>query len=159
MLYYSFILPYFSYCIDVLGEIYTIHTKPLFQLQKKAIRIINKKGSREHTNNLFAESQLLTFSDLVDFKIVLFILNAKMKILPVTIQASFFLVGENNTSRRTFNFKIPFARTTTRHRHVVVYGVKLWNLLDITLKQTTNVEALKKNFKGRILDKYKKEIS
>lgn len=46
ILYCSLILPYLGYCTDVWGNTYPSNSKPLFLLQKRAIRIINGKGIR-----------------------------------------------------------------------------------------------------------------
>lgn len=52
-LYCSMVLPYFSYCSEVWGNNYKTRIDSLITLQKRAIRIINKAGYRDHTNPLF----------------------------------------------------------------------------------------------------------
>ena len=84
-LYCSFILPYISYCVEVWGNTYKTNTKPIFILQKRAIRIVNKTTYREKTNPLFIKLKALTFNDLVDFKTVQIMYKAKNKLLPSSI--------------------------------------------------------------------------
>lgn len=55
-LYCSIILPYFNYCAEIWGNTYKTSLMPLVLLQKRAIRMINKAGFRDHTNPLFIRS-------------------------------------------------------------------------------------------------------
>ncbi len=52
-LYCSFILSYIIYCVEEWGNTYKTNTEPIFNHQKRAIRIVNKTTYREHTNPLF----------------------------------------------------------------------------------------------------------
>ena len=52
-LYYTFVYPYLIYCIPIWGNTTENHLYPLKILQKRAIRIINKKPFLHHTNDLF----------------------------------------------------------------------------------------------------------
>jgi len=97
MLYNSLILPYFGYCTEVWSNTHPSNTKPLFLLQKKALRKINKKGYREHTNSLFVNSGLLKFKDLVDMKILICMWKAKQRVLPMDLQNVFTLVSEEDS--------------------------------------------------------------
>lgn len=152
MLYCAFVLPYLSYCVEVWGKAYPTHTKLLILLQKRAIRIINNKGRKEHTNALFAKSCLLKFPDLVDLK--MFMLKAKLEIPPHSIQSLFVPTSEDGSSRRKFYFKVPFARTTLRQTHISIQGICLWNSVDLSFKQCTNAFQFKKIFKDKILHNY-----
>ena len=51
-LYYSFLYPYFDYCIEVWGSATDSHIQTLIKLQKKAIRIISSLGYLSHTGPL-----------------------------------------------------------------------------------------------------------
>ena len=63
-LYFSFIHSYLSYANVVWGGTYATHLLPLFRLQKKSIRIINKVGYRHSTQNLFLENRILKLEDI-----------------------------------------------------------------------------------------------
>ena len=39
-LYYAFIFPYPIYCVEVWGNVFSIHTQPLIKLQNKIIMMI-----------------------------------------------------------------------------------------------------------------------
>ena len=52
-IYYSYIYPYFIYCIEVWGNASHCHLHPLFLLQKKIIRIMTFSPYLAHTETLF----------------------------------------------------------------------------------------------------------
>ena len=51
-LYYSLVYPYFQYCIIVWGSTYPTNLNRLILLQKRIIRIVNKKPFDAHTDPL-----------------------------------------------------------------------------------------------------------
>ncbi len=121
-LYCSFILPYISYCVEVWGNTYKTNTKPIFILQKRAIRIVNKTTYRETTNPLFIKLKALKFNDLVDFKTAQIMYKAKNKLLPSSIQ-ELFKFQENRYSLRGTN---QFKNQLVRYHCITVKGVTLW---------------------------------
>ena len=58
-------MPCITYCIEVWGNTYQTNTKPIYSLQKKAIRAITLSAYNEPTNPLFSNLQTLKFYDLV----------------------------------------------------------------------------------------------
>ena len=52
-IYYSLIYPYLSYGVIIWGNTYWSNIKPLYIMQKKAIRIINFLTHQEHTSSYF----------------------------------------------------------------------------------------------------------
>ena len=65
------------------GITYKSTIDSIAKLQKKALRIISKVGSREHTNELFCKLKLLKFTDLIDLKVGVIMYKANMKVLPM----------------------------------------------------------------------------
>lgn len=47
LLYSNFIGPYIAYCVEVWGYVYKTITKPIFILQERTIRIINRANYHE----------------------------------------------------------------------------------------------------------------
>ena len=66
----TYSIPYLNYCTQKFGE--TPIRVPLERSahHKKALRIIHNVGYLEHTNELFLQSQILKFMDLIKFKTV-----------------------------------------------------------------------------------------
>ena len=63
-LYCSLFQPYLSYSNDI----WVIHVKCLFTLQKKAIRLICNADRLAHTNVLFKDMSILKLSEFVKYK-------------------------------------------------------------------------------------------
>lgn len=152
ILYSSLIVPYFIYCIEVWGNTYQINIKPLSILQKRAIRIIHKVNYREHTSKLFAKSRILKLEDLVKFQTLIILFKARHKMLPEKIQHLYQL--EKEFSRRRYNFKHQFARTTIKQMCPSVMGVKVWNSLHDNLKSCSNIGQFKYKYKQSIFSQY-----
>ena len=69
MLYYTLLHSYITYGIQALGN---GNTKKLEILQKRALRIINKKRHRSHTDPLFKSQQILKIVDVFKLQASLF---------------------------------------------------------------------------------------
>ena len=63
-LYYSFIYPYLTYCIEVWGNTSLKHIDSIFKLQKRAIRLITFSCWKPHTAELYTKGKALTFPKL-----------------------------------------------------------------------------------------------
>ena len=59
LLYMSLIFSYLNYCNLVWGSAYECHLKPLFTLQKKAVRIITKSAYDERSAPIFNTLKIL----------------------------------------------------------------------------------------------------
>ena len=70
ILYCSLFLPYMTYCIEVWASTYKTCIKPIFILQKKAVRIICKVAYGAHTHELFIDKKIIKLKDLLKLKFV-----------------------------------------------------------------------------------------
>lgn len=106
-----------------------IHTKKyidmVITLQKKAIGIAHKRGSRDHTNILFVRSRTLKVEDLIKFKILQIMYKAMYNQLPSTIQEMFSKRNERYNLRRKMNFKSKSRRTCLKSKTISRKGVDL----------------------------------
>ena len=59
-LYFSFVYPYLTYCVEVWGNTHDTYLNPLIKLQKKCIRIITFYHYLEHTPPLFKQLDILS---------------------------------------------------------------------------------------------------
>ena len=66
-LYCSLVYPYFQYCIIVWGSTYPTNLNRLILLQKRIVRIVNKKPFDAHTDPLFKDLKFLKFVDIYFF--------------------------------------------------------------------------------------------
>ena len=96
-LYNSLILPYLNYAILNWGSSTASQCNKLLLLQKKAVRIINKTGYREHTDPLFAELKVLKFIDLYNLNLGKFMFRYKSGLLPSSFNDLFILCSSVHT--------------------------------------------------------------
>ena len=157
MLYCSLVLPYLNYCCEVWGNTYKSSLTGLTVLQKRAIRIIHKVACRDHTNILFLNSNLLKFTDIIEYKTALIMYKARYNHLPVNIQLMFTDREGGYNLRGELNLKTRYARTTLKAFCISVCGVKLWNSIDVEIKQCSNICKFKRMYKGCLITKYREE--
>ena len=157
ILYCSIVLPYFSYCAEVWANNYNTTLHPRVILQKKAVRIIHRVGYRDHTNPLFIQSKLLKLKDMVEFQTVQVLYKAKNKLLPLNIQKLFTERVGVHSLRGKCNFRVTMVRTKRKSFCISVCGVKLWNSLNVELKECPNIQQFKKRYKECIFTRYREE--
>ena len=131
MLYYSFLQPYFSYCILIWGNAADTHLKKLILLQKRAIRIISRAQYLEHTTNLFSQLKILKLKDLYKQRCALFAYKLYSNQLPAPFTNDFtmtVLSHSHNTRARTQHYiNIPTCRTTLKQKTLKYQLSKLYN--------------------------------
>ena len=72
-LYMSLIQPYLNHCNTIWGATDKTIIEPLFRLQKKAIRLVNRAHYLEHTKPIFVSMKILTVYQLHDLNCLAFI--------------------------------------------------------------------------------------
>ena len=149
-------MPYIVYCLEIWGHAYKTNTMSILTLQKRAIRTICKTAYREHTNQLFINSNVLKFYDLVDYVTLQFMYKVKNKKLPMDIQELFEL-RFGSYSRRPWTFIKPVTRTNTKSHCISCKGVQLWNGMSEPLRSCEPWPALKRQFKQLLINGYKEE--
>ena len=89
MIYNSLILPYITYCIDIWGNTYKSRIRDLILLQKRAVRIIDNAGYRDHTTSIFRKYKLLKLEDIIHLQTCILMYKADKGTLPGNIQQNF----------------------------------------------------------------------
>ena len=128
LLYNSLILPYLNYCACVWGTNYSTRIDKLVKLQKRAIRIIDKKPYHYHTRDLFIKYKLLRFPDLVKKQQILILLGVLKETLPRPMLEMFEYHRPVNT-RIIQHFKVPYARTNYKAFSLSVAAPRAWNMI------------------------------
>ena len=80
--YYALIHSLLIYGIEVWSQTYPSHLKPIFTLQKKAIRIITFSEPHSRSEPIFKSLNIVKFLDLVDLHILKFVYLWENKQLP-----------------------------------------------------------------------------
>ena len=88
-LYYALQYPFLIYGILIWGNTYPSKIKPLFILQKRAIRLITFSKFDEHTSPLFKITGILKLFDLLTHHISLLIFKFHNKLLPTVLISIF----------------------------------------------------------------------
>ena len=150
-LYNSFVYPYFTYCIEVWGNVYSTNLDPLFKMQKWAVRVVTCTKRRDSTAPLFDELKLLKLNDIYVYFVTLMMYKYHHNCLPQVIQNLFV---RNNTihqypTRQPLH--VPLSRTNLTSRNVRVTGVKLYNHFFHILKWDVFYVTFKYNFKKYLL--------
>ena len=154
MLYCLLYLPHISYCNEIWGTAYKSNIDCINKSQKRVIRIICKASKFCHTTPLFSKLKLLKFNDLVNCNIASLMFRVSKKDVPLNIQKYFSLNHGNYGLRHSDKFQVKFVRTTRKSQCLSAYGVKLYNDLDQSLKQTKALGRFKKLLKRRLISKY-----
>ena len=90
-LYYALIYPFLIYGIIIWGNTYESTLKPIFILQKKALRIITF-SQYDSPSPLFKSLQVIKFYDLVTFHIATFMYKFHNQLLPTAFHSFFIKV-------------------------------------------------------------------
>ena len=72
-LYYSLIYPYLTYCNMIWASTYQTSIKPLYQLQKRFVRIAANVSFTSHSAGLFQDLNVMTVYNINKLQIALFV--------------------------------------------------------------------------------------
>ena len=86
-LYYALIYPFLTYGILIWGNAYETTLKPLFILQKKAVRIITFSKLDSCSSPLFKSLGLIKFFDIALFQIAIFMYKFHNNVLPAAFHS------------------------------------------------------------------------
>ena len=146
MLYYSFIYPYLSYCIVAWGSSYATHLQPLFILQKKAIRTINKSCYLDHTSPLFYSNNILKLQDIYRFAVSTYMYEHHSQLG--------LLSTHNYYTRNRNNLIPPYERLSVTQQSIYYQGSKIWNDTPIHIRQLPTLSQFKYQLKAHLISRY-----
>ena len=154
LLYCSFILPFFYYCAEIWGNNYASNIKPLLNIQKRALRLINHASYCEHTNALFVKSKLLKIQDIV-------CLQTAMMMHRIMYGAGGESLRNLFKSRKVqYNFRLveqilPAQPKTNRRKFSFAYiGAVTWNRISQDLKRIFAINLFKHKYRSYIFNQY-----
>jgi hypothetical protein len=151
-LYYSFIYPYFSYCVEVWGSAGKTTLEKLIVLQKKIVRVIASIPYRESTKKSFKSLKFLNINEIYIYKLGTFMFNVTKLTFPVIFQ-SFFQYSERNAYniRNRNIYSIPLFKTTLAQTGVRYTGARLWNKLFTLIDCQCSIHSFKRRLKTVLL--------
>ena len=144
-LYYTFVYPHFLYCNPVWGSSSDSNLNQLIILQKKCLRIINRKPYNSHTNLLFYSNRILKFPDITKLKIACYMYSH-----PTTD----YNRSHHYDTRYRNNMNPRFQRTNLTQRSLTYSAPTLWNQIPLEIRSSHNIQTFKKQYKSFLIAQY-----
>jgi hypothetical protein len=128
-LYYSFIYPYFIYCVELWGGAYTTYINDLFLLQKKIIRIMCNAKYRDKTKPLFSKLKILPLQKLHTYRILLFWYKYENGLLPRSAYNLFSRRSDVHSyaTRNANSFNLPSVCSDVVKHNVIYNSITVYN--------------------------------
>ena len=156
-LYYSMINCHLYYGLPVYGCADISNLKKLVLLQKKAIRIITNSNYNAHTDPLFKKTNILKFTDMVQFLKIDFMHSFCYGLLPNSFDDIWTQICEiddnlNLNLRNYLHFRIPFTRLHFSERLPLHSFPRSWNSMETDLLCESSKKKFKKNLKALFMN-------
>lgn len=137
--YYGIFFPHLAYCVSVWGLSPEVHR--LFILQKRVIRLIFNLDSRQSCRGVFVSGGFLTLTSIYLQKTLVYIHVNKNK-LPT--QACL----HDHDTRQKDNLCLRNHAHSYYKRSPYYSGIRLYNMLPMSLKQVSSINVFKRHLKG-----------
>ena len=157
-LYYALFHCHIQYGIITWSSTYKTYLKKLVTLQNKAVKIVGNGIWNDRATPYYAKLKILKLQDLVKLETAAFVYNYKSGQLPSTFRNYFTALNNIHvkTTRATslHNFFVPFFKTLKLQRSIKYQGPKIWNSLDLEIKNSKSLKAFKSRLKNLLLASY-----
>ena len=162
-LYYSFVFPYFNYCIHLWGSTFQSYLDKLVVLQKKVVRIIAGAKKRVIKDDikipaisapLFINLEILTLKNLYEYNIGLLMYKYHHGWLPNVL--NFFKKNKDKykyLTRQAECLEVPSFTTEIGIRSFRFQAVKIWNSIYKFLNVDNKIGTFKKYLKNLLIKK------
>ena len=156
-LYFSLIYAHFSYGITIWGSSADSILYRLNILNKRAIRIINKKHMYHHTKPLMKNMKIFDIKDIYFYNIGIFmskILNDECDNKLYLNKFTLLSQHHSYTTRHSNCFQLPKYRLSLSQNSIFFQCAKFWNILPDKLKKCKSLNIFKRNLKEHLIKKY-----
>ena len=145
-LYYSLAYPYINYNVCSYAGTYETHLHRILLLQKRLIRIINRRPFLEHTDELFFSTEILKIQDVYKLNIGLYMYDNSGT-------GQFARTHSHNTRHK--NDLLPTrARLAITQNSINVIGPNIWNTIPDNIRALPSKTSFKKQYKTYLLSFY-----
>ena len=154
-LYFCLIHSRLQYAIEAWGNSNSLHK--LQRVQKRAIRVINNKKFRHHTDPLFKRNNILKVSDLYKLHVFSFMHDLVNNKLPGSFDEFIPMTNKSNydiTTRQSNRLYLTRPRTTFSSKLPNHNFAKIWNEFDITYQQYKPKDKAKKRIRKQFIHSY-----
>ena len=152
-LYCSLVYTFLQYCITVWGSTYLTNLNRIILLQKRIIRIIDKKAFDAHTNPIFKELKILKFESIYLFHLGKFMYAYKTNLLPRSFDNFLLRTYQvhTNETRSLSLFYVPFCRTNIRQFSIHYQGSAFFNTLSSDIRDAPHITSFLSKLKRHLL--------
>ena len=130
-LYYSFVYPHLTYCLEVWGRANKTYTSSLLKLQKLCCRIIAGAPKTTPSEPLFKSLNILSLSNIYEYSVMSFMYKFYHGRLPSLFDLIFSRKANCTTivTRNVHFLKVPLCKTKCSYQSVWYNGPSMWNKL------------------------------
>lgn len=151
-LYYAFIHPYLSYCVEIWGNTHSTYLDPLVKLQKRAIRIITGSKRTASSDGLFKLLRIVKFNKLHTLSIYIFLYKLINNIVPNSINELFcFHSDVHSHATRNSNNLYKKSIGSAGERGLRFHATCIYNCDDTPLYNQSYI-VFKAMIKSRLID-------
>ena len=145
----SLFLHYVNYCNIIWASTYDSDLKPLFLLQKKAIRIITFSPPQTHTKPLFHKLDILPVHSIFKCHVACFVFLSVNNLLPTPLSSIFHFNFEyhDHFTHSSFYLHKVFAK----YHLSMCSQAPIWNSLPLTFHNSLNISNFRCNIKKHFL--------
>jgi hypothetical protein len=149
-LYYCFVYPYFTYCIEVWGKACDTYILSLVKLQKKIVRIIQSSTYRAHTAPIFLQLKILQLHKIYIYSVTMFMFKFVKGLLPNIFNDMFVRNTDTHKyfTRQSANLHATKSNLKAMYRTMKHQGVIIWNFMSTKITYDCNMYTYKQNLKS-----------
>ena len=125
-------------------------------LQKRIIRIVNKKPFDAHTDPLFRDSKFLKFIDIYSLHLGKFMYSYNNNLLPPSFSNILLRTNQVHSynTRGSNQFYIPFCRTNIRKFSIIYQGPVFFNKLGSDIRNSLSLCCFQSKIKNYFMSCY-----
>ena len=156
VLYYTLIYPYLNYCCIIWGSASTTTLTKVFNLQKRALRLITHSNYRTSSSPLYIRLEILKVTDIYKLQVLLFLHKHRNFNLPASC-THYCTVSINRpyeVRQKGYFCEYSF-RTNVRERSIRIMGPRLWNAIPVSLQNCKSYHLFKRDIKTYLISFYK----
>lgn len=156
ILYQSIVQCHINYGLELWGA--SAVADRVYKLQKRSIRIANKKSYRYHTEPLFKQCQILKIKDQYKVNVAIMMHKLKNGNLPASFEDLDYFSTPERSTRQTDLARHKRART--QFSALLPYHTfpNIWNEIEAHNRNTINKNKFKRDLQKNILQKYQEHI-
>jgi len=144
-----------NYCSNILSICNKTTLDPIIKIQKKAIRIVDKKSYNAHTGPIFKEHGILPVEKQIEYSSLLFMhdyLNDRLSTSFEHTWVKNLQLHHNYQLRNADDLHIKPHKYEYLRKHPFLYFPSLWNDLDINIKQIESKTCFANKLKSKLFE-------